>query len=186
MGQELIYIIGIITEWLVFFMKSEAWRTKLLTWHPTAAVETPGSLSSLTLVSAWLHADVKVSKQSLIFLARSAENCSHIDQLPLRFILRTVHINGDSDYTLISESIPLMNKDDLGLVPAAERLKGNTTFSEIKDTGQSVTHFASSCLEKQILSEAMGWFQWEFSRNRYERRGREGECCQLEYKPVPL
>lgn len=52
--------------------------------------------------------------------------------------------------------IPLMNKDDLGLIPAAERLKGNTTFSEVKDIGQSATHFASSCLEKQILSEAMG------------------------------
>lgn len=67
-----------------------------------------------------------------------------------------MHVNGVSDYTLLSESIPLMNKDDLGLIPAAERLKGSMTSSEIKDTGQSATHFASSCLEKQILREAMG------------------------------
>lgn len=54
-----------------------------------------------------------------------------------------MHINGISDYTLLSESIPLMNKDDLGLIPAAERLKGSMTSSEIKDTGHRATHFAS-------------------------------------------
>lgn len=63
-----------------------------------------------------------MEKHSLNFLANCTENCSPIGKLPLKFLLRSVHINGVSDYTLMSESMPLMNKDCLDLIPTAKRL----------------------------------------------------------------